>query len=65
VDRVKTFVSLNRSKMRVQQERSLELSGDATFESLPKAAWKVTMADGKEYKFEKVGTHGAYLTRLS
>jgi hypothetical protein len=65
VDRVKTFVALNRSKMRVGQERELDLESDDVFKGLPKASWEVEMADNKRYKFEKTGTHAAYLTRLS
>lgn len=66
VERVKHLVSTHRTKMRIGQERSLDLSNNTSFESLPQANWEVEMAsDGKKYKFEKTGTHGAYLTRLS
>lgn len=65
VERVKVLVFSNRTKMRVGQERSLELDGNPSFESLPQATWEVEMADGKKYRFEKLGTSGAYITRLS
>lgn len=65
IERVKTLVSLNRTKMRVGQERELDLESNSVFQSIPRATWKVEMNDGKEYKFEKLGTHGAYITRLS
>jgi hypothetical protein len=65
LNRVKHLVFTNRTKMRVGQERSLELYGNISFEGLPQAKWEVEMNDGKKYKFEKLGTHGAYLTRLS
>lgn len=65
IERVKTLVFSNRTKMRVGQERELDLVSDDVFKGLPKASWEVEMADNKRYKFEKTGTHAAYLTRLS
>jgi hypothetical protein len=63
--RVKTLVLQNRTKMRVGQERMLELASNEAFQALPVASWEVPTEDGKSYKFEKTGTHGAYITRNS
>jgi uncharacterized protein (DUF2344 family) len=62
---VKMLVEANRNRMRVEQERPLNLTDSKTFENLPEGSWEVEMTDGKKYLFKKAGSGAAILTRLS
>ncbi len=68
---VYNFVRLHRSRMRVEQERAVDIFSDnpqwKEFQSIPDGTFDNVemLSDGKTYKYQKAGTNACYITRKS